>query len=255
MIMTHFASNLQPTASNNAKRSASNNAKRSPPTSNQRVIWLSHPLSPDTPAYGGGEGMRIEPITRIAAGHTANTSRLILPNHLGTHVDAPRHFFDSGPSLTDYPPEFWVFENPLLVDVPGDDGYLIGPKDVEKSLTSETDLLLLKTGYERYRGESRYWEHNPGLAPELGIWLRDHFPKLRVIGMDVISVTSWHHREEGRAAHRALLDPNGRNRPVLPVEDMALAHMDEPLGKVIIGPLSVCELDAGLCTAIGIMVY
>ena len=243
MIMTHFASNLQPTASNNAKRS--------PPTSNQRVIWLSHPLSPDTPAYGGGEGMRIEPITRIAAGHTANTSRLILPNHLGTHVDAPRHFFDSGPSLTDYPPEFWIFETPLLIDVPGDDGYLIGPKDVERNLTLETDLLLLRTGYERYRGESRYWEHNPGLAPELGIWLRDHFPKLRVIGMDVISVTSRHHREEGRAAHRALLDPNGHNQPVLPVEDMALAKAGRRLEKVIISPLMVLQENGGLCTVFG----
>jgi kynurenine formamidase len=71
--------------------------------------------------------MRIEPITRIAAGDTANTSRFVLPNHLGTHVDAPRHFFESGPALTDYPPKFWIFENPLLANVTGDDGYLIGP--------------------------------------------------------------------------------------------------------------------------------
>ena len=41
-----------------------------------KVVWLSHPLSPEIPAYGGGEGMRIEPITQIAAGDTANTSRL-----------------------------------------------------------------------------------------------------------------------------------------------------------------------------------
>ena len=51
------------------------------------VVWLSHPLSPESPAYGGGEGMRIEPITQIAAGDTANTSHFVLPNHLGTHVD------------------------------------------------------------------------------------------------------------------------------------------------------------------------
>jgi len=33
-----------------------------------KVVWLSHPLSFEIPAYGGGEGMRIEP------GH-ANCSR------------------------------------------------------------------------------------------------------------------------------------------------------------------------------------
>jgi len=195
--------------------------------------------------------MRIEPITRIAAGDTANTSRYVLPNHLGTHVDAPRHFFDSGPSLTDYPPEFWVFENPLLVDVPGDDCYLIGPKDVEDAITLNTDLLLLRNGYEKFRGESRYWEHNPGLNPELGTWLRQRFPKVRVIGMDVISVTSRHHRDEGRITHRVLLDPNGPGRPVLPVEDMALAHVNGRLERVIAAPLRVWEADGCPCIVIG----
>ena len=218
---------------------------------NSKIIWLSHPLSPETPAYGGGEGMRIEPITRIAAGDTANTSRYVLPNHLGTHVDAPRHFFDSGPSLTDYPPEFWVFENPLLVDVPGDDGYLIRPKDVEDAITPEVDLLLLRTGYEKFRGDSRYWEHNPGLDPELGTWLRVRFPNVRLIGLDVISVASRHHRDKGRVAHRALLDPNAPGMPVLPVEDMALACIFGQFERVIVSPLRIFEANGGACTVFG----
>jgi kynurenine formamidase len=218
-----------------------------------KVVWLSHPLSPETPAYGGGEGMHIEPITRIAAGDTANTSRFVFPNHLGTHVDAPRHFFDSGPALTDYPPEFWIFENPLIVDVPGDDGYLIGPKDMKHSITPATDLLLLRTGYEKFRGDSRYWEHNPGLDPELGNWLRERFANVRVIGMDFISVTSRHHRDKGRAAHRALLDPNRTGSPILPVEDMSFVHVDRCLERVIISPLRFWEGDGGPCTAMGIM--
>jgi len=195
--------------------------------------------------------MRIEPITRIAAGDTANTSRYVLPNHLGTHVDAPRHFFDSGPSLTDYPAEFWVFEHPLLVDVPGDDGYLVEPRDVEEEITSETDLLLLRTGYEKFRGSSRYWEHNPGLNPALGTWLRERFSNVRVVGMDVISVTSRHHRDEGRAAHRSLLDTNRSGSPVLPVEDMSLVHVHGRLLRVIIAPFRVWEADGGACVVFG----
>lgn len=218
---------------------------------NSNIFWLSHPLSSETPAYGNGEKMRIEPITRIANGDTANSSRFILPNHLGTHVDAPRHFFDSGPSLTDYPPEFWIFENPLLVDVPVEDGYLIGPMDVEKAISNETDILLLRTGYEKYRGTDRYWEHNPGLSPELAAWLRKNFPTLRMVGMDLISVTSRHHRITGRAAHRAFLDPGLPGNSVLLIEDMALKHVNVSLKRLIIAPLRVNQVDSGSCTVFG----
>lgn len=68
--------------------------------------------------------------------------------------------------------------------------------------------------------------------------------------MDVISVTSRHHRTEGRTAHRALLDPEGPVRAVLPVEDMALSHVNEPLSRVIIAPLRVWETDGGPCTVL-----
>jgi kynurenine formamidase len=216
------------------------------------IIWLSHPLSADTPAYGGGEGMNIERITQIAAGNTANTSRFIFPNHLGTHIDAPHHFFDSGATVMDYPPEFWIFDNPLLVDVPGKDGYLISSKDVSEKLTSETDLLLLRTGYEIFRGKSRYWQHNPGLAPELGNWLRKNFINLRAVGMDIISVTSRHHREKGRETHRAFLDPNTQGNPVILIEDMSLAHVNELLNQVIVAPLRVIGADSGPCIILGL---
>jgi len=219
----------------------------------QEVVCLSHPLSPDTPAYGGGEGMIVQEILKISKGDTANSSRLILPNHLGTHIDAPGHFFDSGPVLMDYPAEFWIFDSPTLVDVPGEDGYLISPEDVEAALSQETDLLLLRTGYEAYRGSPRYWERNPGLAPEFCIWLRKNFSKLRALGMDIISVTSRLVRKKGRAAHRAFLDPCALEKPILPIEDMALKYVKTQLSKVIITPFRVMGIDSGPCTVFGII--
>ncbi|MFC1524234.1 cyclase family protein [Thermodesulfobacteriota bacterium] len=220
--------------------------------SEKNLIWLSHPLSVNTPAYGDGEGMRLESMTQIAAGDTANTYRFVLPNHLGTHIDTPRHFFNCGSSLLDYPPEFWIFDSPVLVDVPGKDGYLISPKDVEGALTPQNDLLLLRTGYEAFRDDSRYWQHNPGLAPELGIWLREQFPNIRAVGMDVISVTSRHHRPKGRETHRVFLDPEAHGTPVLPIEDMSLAGVKKKLAQVIIMPLRVSNTDSGPCTALGL---
>jgi kynurenine formamidase len=217
----------------------------------EKVVWLSHPLSVDTPAYGGGEGIRVEKMTEISSGDGANTARYLLPNHLGTHVDAPRHFFDNGITLTDYPPEYWVFDYPTLVNVQVKDGYLISQHDVKAALTNKTDLLLVRTGFEAYRDTSRYWQHNPGLSPELCSWLRIQYPQIRAIGMDLISVTSRHHRQKGREAHRALLDPAESGTPMLPVEDMMLGHLDLPLKRVVISPLQLDHADGGPCTVLG----
>ena len=217
----------------------------------ENSLWLSHVLAPETPAYGDGEHLRIKAMTRISRGDTANTTRYSIPNHLGTHLDAPLHFADGAPSLTDYEPDFWIFERPQLIDVPGKDGHLVGPADVIEPLEEGTDLLLLRTGYEEYRAEQRYWARNPGLHPDLGPWLRTKHATVRMVGMDVISVTSRLHREEGREAHRALLDPTQPGEPVLALEDMALLHVEGELARVIVAPLRVRNADGGPCTVIG----
>jgi len=69
--------------------------------------------------------------------------------------------------------------------------------------------------------------------------------------MDLISVTSREHREEGRAAHRAFLDPAGEGNPVLLIEDMALAHVRGALRAVCVSPLRVRDADGGPCTVFG----
>lgn len=197
--------------------------------------------------------MRIEPITRISKGDTANTLRYILPNHTGTHVDVPKHFFDEGPTLTDFAPEFWIFENPLLIDVPCDDDYLIEPEHISGAINQKADILFLTSRFERYREESRYWMRNPGLSPSLGTWIREKFLNIRAIGVDFISVTSQRHKNEGRLAHRAFLDPKGLGKAVVIIEDMSLCRIDGTLTRVIVMPLRVSGSDGGPCTVVGYM--
>ncbi len=212
------------------------------------VRLLSHPLRPSTPAYGGGEGLTVRPLTAIARGGTANTVELSFPNHLGTHVDLPAHFFDGASTLTDFPPDSWIFTCPALLDVqPSPDG-LIHPEGLLGPVPRGADLLLLRTGHEGTRGTDEYWASGPGLSPALGTWLRDERSQVRAVGMDLISVTSRLNRDAGRAAHRAFLDPHGVGAPVLLIEDMALRDCPHHLRFVLVSPLMLGDGDGAPVT-------
>ncbi len=216
-----------------------------------RWLLLSHPLTPRTPAYGARDRFRSEPVSSIRRGDTANTSRWTLStNHLGSHVDVPRHFFPRGKTVTDYAAGEWIFDRVLLLDVPCRSARLIGPSDLPRRIPARTQLLLLRTGSEKRRGSPAYWRDNPGLAPELGGWLRRFCPALQAVGLDFISATSWQHRSAGRESHRALLDPDGAGTPLRILEDLALARVAGPIRRVVVAPLLVAAADGAPVTVL-----
>ena len=57
---------------------------------------ISVPINAGMHVYDGNPGFLLELVDSIAAGATANVSRLDLGVHKGTHVDAPVHFIDGG---------------------------------------------------------------------------------------------------------------------------------------------------------------
>ena len=204
-----------------------------------QYVLLSHVLRQDTPSYGNRDKVIIRVNSCIRGGETANSSCLVLSNnHIGTHIDVPRHFLDSGKKTIDYPIGDYVFEKIQVIDLP-----CVGPKLIEGSdlvgLKSDIDLLLIRTGYEAKRGEDAYWNNNPGLSPELADYLRKHSPNLRCIGFDFISVTSWQHRAEGRLAHKAFLAPGNGDKEIWAIEDMSLVNAPKQIKKVVVAPLLV----------------
>ena len=61
-----------------------------------RLYDVSVPLAAGLPAYPGNPEFELQPVKRIADGASSNVSRIVIGTHSGTHVDAPRHFFDEG---------------------------------------------------------------------------------------------------------------------------------------------------------------
>ena len=212
------------------------------------LIYLSHHISNETPLYGNEKGIKISPGKQIQSGDSCNTLNLSFPNHIGTHIDFPYHFNQGGKTINDYPASYWHFDHVEMVDLSNKvvDSQIIGPELFPELGNLEADLLLIKTGYVKYRETDRYTLTPPGLSADLALFFRNRFPKLCCIGMDLISVSSYSNREEGRKAHHAFLNPD-EGEPILLIEDMKL-DTDGPFNKVIVAPLLIDNADGTPCT-------
>lgn len=217
-----------------------------------KITLLSHPYTSKVPVYGGGsEFIDIRSIKSIQAGDSCNVYYFGMNNHWGTHVDGPNHFHESGMTVVDYPPETWFFTSPKLVSLELEPGQIVNVADLVDHVDGDVDFLLIQSNWTRFRGEDVYGRNNPGLSPDIADWLR-HFPRIRAVGIDWISVSSFANRELGREAHRAFLKPDGP--PFLLIEDMNLSDIGGNLllKQVVVAPLFVTGLDSVPCTVYGI---
>lgn len=217
----------------------------------KNCILLSHIITEDTPAYGNKDRITIKANSSISNGDTANTSSWFFSNnHIGTHMDSAYHFCENGAKTFEIPLHDFFFNQVSFIDIPATEAKLIGINDVINAGTihPETELLLIRTGFEQYRHEEKYWSNNPGLAPELADYFRNNFPALRCVGFDFISLTSYQYRPEGRLSHKAFLCPENGKKSILVIEDMSLEKVTGKLNTVIVAPLFVQDGNGGAVT-------
>ena len=214
--------------------------------------FLSYPIKKRMPVYGKANvDMEIIPVKSLDKGDSYNVFKVNIENHFGTHVDCPAHFFKKGLRVSDYPAETWFFQSPFVLHLELRENQLVMPEDLSNNIPVGIDLLLIKSGFYRFRGSKKYSNYNPGFAEETGKWLRATYPSVRAIGFDFISLSSYQNREEGRKAHYAFLDPNVVNTPILIIEDMDLSGDLSGLSSVWILPLRIDRLDSSPCTVVG----
>jgi len=86
-------------------------ARRTPVIAN-RVVDLTHTITPDFPTFGGGRQLEVETLTSLEK-DGYNSNRWMLYEHTGTHIDAPLHFSAKGASADRIPADRLVA--PLVV--------------------------------------------------------------------------------------------------------------------------------------------
>jgi kynurenine formamidase len=212
---------------------------------------LSYPLNEKTPLYGDAKPLNITNERQIRKGNSCNTCMVSIFNHAGTHIDAPKHFVESGRSLSEYSINDFIFASPCVIECPKKDAELVLPEDL-KLTDNKCDILLVRTGFYRYRGEGRYRTHNPGISPEAAEWLRVKHPHIRAVGLDTISVSSFQNRDAGRKTHQIFLKNDGYpGDPMLLIEDLNLSGEIRNLKKVYAIPLFIEGVDSMSSTVVG----
>jgi len=193
--------------------------------------------------------------TSLDAGDIANQYVITLCNHTGTHVDAPAHVVKEGAGICDFDINEFIYNSPFCLFLELNDMELIYSKHIEKyeQAISKSDLLLVITGYCRYREvePERYCIKGPGFSVEAAKYIINKFPNLKALGLDTISLAAIEHLDEGMEAHRILLGGEGRH--FLVYEAMDLGSVERGLKQVIALPFFVKGFDSAPCTIVGIV--
>jgi arylformamidase len=163
-----------------------------------KLLDVSVPLDAALASYPGNTPYSLEPIKRIARGDSSNVSTLHMSAHSGTHVDAPRHFFDAAPGVEGLALEMLcgrarVIELTTRKAVTAED---LAPHDL-----SEDVRVLIKTHNSRLWGSPEFQRDFIGVAESGAKYLVEH--GIKVIGVDYLSVEAF--KAPGAPAHHVLL--------------------------------------------------
>jgi arylformamidase len=175
-----------------------------------KLYDLSQPLNADAPSWPFYPPFEVKYIKRKSE-HGVNAQYIMSSNHMGTHLDAPRHFVTAGLTIDQLPLE-WLYGDGVIVDLSHlDELDIFTPKDIEDRVeVREGDILIIHTGWHEYANfgntpdEERYILRHPGPHFDLVPWLIEK--KIKMWGVDMISTDHPMNLPIGRFLGRGMLE-------------------------------------------------
>ena len=192
---------------------------------------ISVPLAAGIPAYPGNPEFAIEPVKRIADGASSNVSRLTLGTHTGTHVDAPRHFFDDGHGADALALDV-LMGKAVVVEV-GRAGGITADMLVDAGVAGQ-ERVLLKTPNSALWATGTFHQDYTYLTEDGAAYLADR--GTRLVGVDYLSVEQF--KKKGAPAHRTLL-----SRSIVIIEGLDLSNAAPGEYEMFCLPLRIAGAD------------
>lgn len=165
------------------------------------IYDISVPLRSGGVVYPGNPAISITAQQAISQGAGANVSRIDIGSHSGTHVDAPKHFFDDGAGADTLPLD--VLMGPARLIAVDDAVKSVGETELRAHDLRGVTRVLIRTRNSAWlaSGSTEFHPDYTFLSPEGAAYLVGLGVKL--VGVDYLSVEqfhSGHHR-----THRTLL--------------------------------------------------
>jgi len=203
----------------------------------QKFYDITRTLGLDEICYPGDSPFEAISASSIEKGDAYNLLRLKISNHLGTHLDAPRHFFANGPSLDSYTMDRFFMEA-LVVQI--DSASEISEKQVAKFKLPSEGAVLFKTK-NRFLSRNKFSENyiylNEAAAEQLVK------SQIGLVGIDYVSIEAFQNRSG--SVHQLLLGAN-----ILILEDINLQDVPPGSYQLICLPIKINNSDGGPCRAV-----
>jgi arylformamidase len=151
--------------------------------------------------------------------------------HAGTHVDAPRHFFDEGPGTEALPLDLLIGRT-RVIEVTSRTG--IAAEDLEPIDLSEDVRVLIKTHNSTFWGSPVFHEDYVGVTDSGAKHLVAR--GIKVVGVDYLSVEQF--KNVGKPAHHVLLGAG-----TIVIEGLDLRQVEPGIYEMFCLPLRVVGSD------------
>lgn len=205
-----------------------------------RIVDVSLPVSPHLPVWPGDPPVRIERTSAISEGAEANVSQLSCGVHMGTHVDAPSHFIDSGHGVEDLALDTLIGRAYVLA--------MMGAEVIDASCLEGAELpadvrrLLFKTRNSMYwaSGIKTFQEDFVAVDASGADWLVEH--GVQLVGVDYLSVAPF---AAGVQTHQTLL-----RHGIVIVEGLDLSSVQPGWYDLACLPLKIIASDGAPARAV-----
>lgn len=224
----------------------------------RRLVEIGYPISNNMPVYPGLPEVKLTLREDITKGDPWNGSVLSIYLHAGTHVDAPWHYMGGdAPGIDKIPIEKFFYNKPLLIDAPAKkENDLISIEQItayEDELMT-ADLLIFNTHSYSLRDTDfmKYATGFPAVSPEAAEFIREKLPHVKAVAIDTLSIENIAlGKENGFRTHKAFLDPDRPNEPILIYEDINPAPiLGKKLLRAFCTPLRISGGDASICNLV-----